>query len=243
MMLKRLLMDESNFVLKQDLDKYLDLDEIPAPFVVDSSFDFDWSWRNKAALWRDYLFDTVVGRPFRVITNRRVYHEVLRRHLTQAWDLDGTLINGPRSWFWRRWIRDNHQYHKFWILTFRRPQDTITIWDELHNCRDPLNPEWFEGIRNIEPVLWSAWVELHGGLQDLDHETKITSTHESIIRSRNLNANRIISINRAMRAWKATECKKLRCTVLIEDRETFCKSYCQGLGIEFINSITGWHSK
>jgi hypothetical protein len=163
----------------------------------------------------------------------------LDQHLSIAWDLDNTLIGGPESWFWRRWIRDNHKHHRFWIITFRAPKDANRIWSDLSGCGDPISPEWFEGIRVVEPVLWDAWVYLQEMLQDVDHESKLTPDVLKYIRQKRLEPDLIISINRAIRAWKAIECRKLKCTLLVEDREAFCKPYCDALGIQFVNALTG----
>jgi hypothetical protein len=124
-------------------------------------------------------------------------------------------------------------------VTFRAPNDANRIWDDLTECSDPLSPDWFDGVKIVEPVLWQAWVQLPTLLQDLDHESKITPDIQKLVKRDMLDIGLVISINRAIRAWKAVECVKLRCTLLVEDRETFCKPYCDALGIKFLNAVTG----
>ncbi len=225
--------------LRVDIEKLLRSDEltVPPPFVSDVSFSGE-TFANKSRLSKSVIVDTLLGKPYRYINNRRVRHQVLDKHLTIAWDLDQTLIGGPQSWFWRRWIRDNYKAHKFWIMTFRSANDANRIWDDLTSCRDPLDPNWFEGIRIVDPVLWDAWIYLREPLQDLDHESKLTPALQELIKQRKLEIDLIISINRAIRAWKAIECRKHNCTLLVEDRESFCKPYCDALGIQFLNALT-----
>jgi hypothetical protein len=226
---------------KIELEGFFDVDgvKIPPPVPSDTSFAVRPSIAARSRLASSKMIDTTIGKPYRLLTRRRVRHPVLNSHLTIAWDLDGTLINGSRSWFWRRWIRDNYMRHKFWIVTFRGSRDANRIWNDLECCSDPLDPTWFEGIRVVEGVLWHAWVTLPTALQDLDHEAKLTEDLAQLVATSKLDLSSIIEINRAIRAWKAVECKKLRATVLVEDREAFCKPYCDAMGITFVNAIAG----
>jgi hypothetical protein len=172
------------------------------------------------------IIDSLVGKPFRLLSKASLTHEILDRHTKIAWDLDDTLVDGPLSWFWRRWIRDNYKNRDFWIITFRSQIQVASIWDELSSCSDPLNEQWFKGVITVPSVLWNAYVMLPVELQEFDEDWKYSELIGYFLAENNLNADDVIEINRAIRAWKATECIKQKCYAFVEDKQDFCKPYC-----------------
>jgi hypothetical protein len=185
------------------------------------------------------IIDSLVGKPYRRFSKSILSHEVLDRHTRIAWDFDETLVDGPLSWFWRRWIRDNHNDHEFCIITFRSASQAAYIWDELSSCKDPLKKQWFTNVISVPSVLWNAYVSIPSELQDFDEPWKKTGLIDHVLEEYNLKSDDVVEINRAIRAWKATECIKQKCYVFVEDREEFCRPYCDALGIEFVNALTG----
>lgn len=186
------------------------------------------------------IADNMLGKLYRTVTSSRISHAVLDQHTAIAWDMDDTLINGPQSWFWRRWIQSNHANRKFCILTYRTAH-IDSVWQELEQCTDPVSPEWFQSVIAIPKILWSEWSSFPSLLREIDTEEKMTPILIDYVRSKYsyLNIRYMIEVNRAVRSWKAVECKQRGYSLLVEDREQFCKPYCDLLKIKFLNALTG----
>jgi hypothetical protein len=168
-----------------------------------------------------------------------ITHPILNDHTIIAWDVDLTLVDGRKSIFWRRWLKDNREGRKNWIVTFRTDTALQEVWKDLTTCHEPLEVSWFEGLYSIPPDLAKSYVSLHHLLKGIETPEQVTPKLTRILDRFGPSLDEVIHLNKTSRLWKAQTCKDIGATVLVEDLEDFCKPGCDIHGIVFVNAITG----
>lgn len=136
-------------------------------------------------------------------------NESLDPHEAIAWDVDQTLINGPNSEFFCRYIRGNpHKRH--FVVTFRTPHS----WAEqaLEQIRENgVDPRFISGVSSVPEHLFEAFAQRH-----------VT-----------IDAARLLEFNH----WKGMEAARLGCSVLVDDMEEHVILGCQRHRVKFLHSL------
>lgn len=131
----------------------------------------------------------------------------LLKHQHIGIDLDGTLIEHPRSAVLQQFILDHQGSKKFHIVTFRSHglEDRIDadLYASTMLTGVPLRLEHFTGIHAVPYRLYEGWA--------------------------------LRSDNAAYFGWKAQKCKELGCTVLIDDMIDSIHEHCTVHGIVGLN--------
>lgn len=132
---------------------------------------------------------------------------LLDPHEAIAWDIDGTLIDGPNAGALRRWIAAN-PHRKHHLVTFRSFDWAITAFDEL---------EWLGLPRGILLSVQACPEELFDAYEQQGSLIKPDAVAAFI-------------------RWKGKTAAALGCTVLVDDMPTLVQQGCTDHGIEFIHS-------
>lgn len=136
-------------------------------------------------------------------------HPLLDHHDVIAWDMDGTLIDGPHSHFFRAYIMA-HPEKTHHIVTFR---------DRLWAMRAPLElalfhrlpTEHIAGVHDCPQNLWQAYVQ-----------------RESFYQPDLVDAYLI---------WKGKKAAELGCTVLVDDMAEQVIKGCELHSVAFIHAL------
>jgi len=143
-----------------------------------------------------------------------VNHPILDRHDAIAWDVDKTLVNGPNSEFFCRYVKA-HPEKKHVIVTFRTGAGYIRrgqSWAEdafeevaVHG----LSRKDFAGLLSVPDHLYDAYASADGDAALVDEFCH----------------------------WKGQAAASAGCTVLVDDMEPEVIDGCQRHGVAFINSL------
>lgn len=137
-----------------------------------------------------------------------VFHALLNSHQTIAWDMDGTLVDGPNSTFFRQYITATpHKTHH--IVTFRDQKWANRIPDELTMVG--FDTKHIVKIHPCPSELWLAYVT----------------------RDRTPVGHPSLALADEYLHWKGKVAKKLGCTVLIDDMVDHVIKGCIFYGVEF----------
>ncbi len=128
-------------------------------------------------------------------------------HAVIAWDMDGTLVGGPYSKFFRSYIASTpHKTHH--IVTFRNRAWASTIPDELADLG--LAPECIATISSCPEDLFEAYADQFGHVD----QTKV----------------------RAYLTFKGMAAKALGATALVDDMEALVMQGCAAHNVAFIHA-------
>jgi hypothetical protein len=140
-------------------------------------------------------------------------HAVLDQHSHLGWDMDSTLVGGPNSEFFRRYIAE-HRNKRHHIITFRFQSWADLIPAELSAAG--LDPVTISGIHACPPHLY----DLHNeGLLMPSDVTREASY--------------------AFLRWKGRVARRLGCTLLVDDLEDWVIHGCKEEGVGFLHSLDG----
>jgi hypothetical protein len=133
---------------------------------------------------------------------------LLDEHRVIAWDMDGTLIEGPNSAFFREYIatRRDKEHH---VVTFRTPQRWVDeVYDELAGFG--IRRDWLAGVHGVPVDLYHAYAQQH-------------SFHQPD------------KVNAFVR-WKGLKAKEIGATVLIDDMHDLVVHGCNDHGVCFLHA-------
>lgn len=160
-------------------------------------------------------------------------HPILDMHTAIAWDMDQTLIKGPNSDFFRRYIMTNpEKTHR--VVTFRNKSWADDIFDELeyhgfHNARKLIS-----SIENC-PEHWH------------DNYMIATLPRHASLRQKLLGEGRVTQkyldecVHNFLR-FKGARSKEIGCTVLVDDIPTWVMPGVNENGIAFVHALDPIHS-
>lgn len=167
-------------------------------------------------------------------------HKILDLHDFIGWDVDKTLINGKKSFFWRAYVESNpsKQHH---IITFRSKKDAEDVYKELSSeFLYPLNEKHFVDLHYMPFDISKDFDSLHPYFIEFNHRKCYpTQKLERILKRENITLEEVISIKDAVYDWKANKCKELGLTVLVDDLEKIVKHGCDLNEVTFVNSLKG----
>lgn len=121
-----------------------------------------------------------------------MFHPLLHKHEKIAWDMDGTLVDGLNSAFFRKYVTANKE-KKHYIITFRDKKWADRIPSEL--AKSGLDTKNFVSIHPCPSYLWLAYAT----------------------RDRTPVGHPSLQLAHDYLHWKGRTAKKLGCTVLIDD--------------------------
>lgn len=144
----------------------------------------------------------------------------LAKHHKIGIDVDGTLIDHPRSHLLQRFILDHHQTKEFYIITFRshgwEKRLEHDIGESTLLTTVPLQLNHFRGIHTVpQQIHENHWMA---------RSCEGTATPGSIIIAHD-----------DFYGWKAAVCREIGCTVLIDDMEPSIGPHCVRLGVVCLN--------
>lgn len=149
-------------------------------------------------------------------------HPILDQHDAIAWDMDGTLVDGPNSAYFRAYIAlTPHKRHH--IVTFRNRAWADTCWAELrHNGLDA--PRF---IRSVE----SCPEHFH----DCYHvrRDKEPAFHAIYQDHHNFSLDQFNEYADAYSFWKGERAMQMACTILVDDMPQNVLPGCERHGILF----------
>ncbi len=133
--------------------------------------------------------------------------EILERHKRIAWDIDGTLLGGPNSAFFRDYIQ-THREHEHHLVTFRNPAVVQDTFREL--ARNGISHAHIASLTNCPPHLWRA-------LASPDDSPNSADRDEAL-------------------GWKGKVASGKRCTILVDDLADYVATGCARHGVEFLDA-------
>lgn len=163
-------------------------------------------------------------------------HSIFKNHEHIAWDFDETLINGPKSAFWRSCVL-NLKDKKHSIITFRSNDGAAHIIKELPKIG--LSIDMFDKIYNCPDDLSKKYMSTHKELRYVFDKMHLTPKLERTVKCTNFTLDEIIKINNDFLGWKPRICKEIGATILIDDQEKMLKDHCKKEGIVFVNALKG----
>jgi hypothetical protein len=169
-----------------------------------------------------------------------MYHPVLSDCKAIAWDFDQTLMYGPKSEYWLKFVESN-PHIKHYIITFRDQIDSADIPKEL--ARVKASVDWFEEVVDTPFGLLDPYYALHEQLIGWVDESRSTPKRQRILKRSNLTFEQVRDINIAMASYKPKMAQALECQALVDDLEKLISPYCEEYGITFVPSLpakSGW---
>lgn len=139
-------------------------------------------------------------------------HPLLDDHAIIAWDMDGTLVNGPNSAFFRSYILANPEKTHV-VITFRTPR----AWaEDVYRELAPfgITREHITAVHNVEDDLYHAYAQ---------RETLRTPEN-------------LAKVERYY-AYKGSKAKEIGATVMIDDIAAHVEAGCVTHGIKFIDAL------
>lgn len=148
-------------------------------------------------------------------TGSNVKHPLLDPHSVIAWDMDGTLIDGTYSAFFREYILA-HPEKTHYIVTFRtgKARQFATEWwrdecdFELHHHGVPHGT--IKAIYGVPDHLYHAYAQMRSFF----------------------NPDRV----QEFLEWKGLKASELGASLLVDDMEQLVVSGCDRYGVDFVNS-------
>jgi phosphoglycolate phosphatase-like HAD superfamily hydrolase len=136
-------------------------------------------------------------------------HPLLDPHEIIAWDIDGTLVNGPNSHFFREYIRA-HPQKQHHIVTFRTPRPWAEdVFREL--APFGITREMIAGVHNVADELYHAYAQR----RTFEQPEKVA----------------------AYLNYKGAKAKELGATVLVDDMADQVIQGCEAHSIVFVDAF------
>lgn len=140
-------------------------------------------------------------------------------HINFGIDFDKTLIQHSNSHILQKYIAENYKTKNFYIITFRSGGLEDFIEDDLNDeTKGLLNLSMFKGIYGIPD-------ELYEGAKRIECFYK------------NKPPIQWHKIYKEYRLWKGNMCKKLNCSVMIDDNAIDVEYGCEYYDIQFIDIL------
>lgn len=157
-------------------------------------------------------------------------HPILDDHEAIAWDMDGTLVEGPNAEMFRDYIRANpHKRHH--VITFRNKNWAMDVWGELtgHGL-DAANL-----IRSVEscPQMVHDCYMLEKRFGGADERRRYYNGPE-ITR-----AEWYEHVERFPK-WKAERAQQIGCTILVDDMPQWVVAGCKEYAVTFLHAHHDW---
>jgi hypothetical protein len=157
-------------------------------------------------------------------------HSILDQHEVIAWDMDGTLVDGPNAAKFLSYLAltPNKRHH---VITFRNRLWANQVWAELR--ASGLDSATF--IRSVEscpePIHDCFMIEHRMDGRDVRQRymamAKITDAEFFD------NADKFVE-------WKGERAKAMGCTLLVDDMPAWVKPGCEKHGVDFLHSHAVW---
>ena len=158
-------------------------------------------------------------------------HALLDHHDAIAWDMDGTLIDGPNASVFRRYIKAN-QHKRHLIVTFRDPHWAQEVYSELFPYG--VLEHHIHGVSACPQEFYRAYTDARFDAAEwVRHAPKSYDEARALCRGplRNFeHANAYLH-------WKGEEAKRLGCTVLVDDMEHLVIAGCTKHGVAFVDAF------
>ena len=135
-------------------------------------------------------------------------HELLDHHQRIGWDIDGTLLGGPNSTFFRDYVTA-HPEKEHHLITFRDEHGAHVAVVDLVRLGIP--SARITSVNFCPQHLWLAWTRR----EEYYDEEKCTG----------------------YLAWKGETAKKLNCTVMVDDVPMEVSPGCIRNGVAFIDAF------
>jgi hypothetical protein len=135
-------------------------------------------------------------------------HPVLDLHASIAWDLDGTILDGRNSQFFREYIlaHPEKQHH---IVTFRDPAGALLGALKLGSLG--VGPDLITSVNGCPTEVYGAW----GNRRKIYDKDAVGRYLE----------------------WKGQKSAEHGCTVLVDDMPSQVVPGCNKFGVAFLNSL------
>ena len=155
-------------------------------------------------------------------------HEVLDRHQKIAWDMDGTLVDGPNARFFRDYIaahpeKDHH------VVTFRNRSWANDIWEELESWGFDAHAH-IKSIENCPEEIHDCYMinwRMDGAENRRRHREGPHFTRAEFD-----------DLVRQFPLWKGLRAKEIGCTLLVDDMPSWVVAGCEEHGVEFFHAHT-----
>lgn len=154
----------------------------------------------------------------------------LDSHTVIAWDMDRTLIGGPKSLEWRQYLlgRRDAVHH---VITFRTGPSKIPGREHLQTWVDDVSDQLeahgvprdrIAGVHGIPPHIFAAY--------GMDPRYRADDVHHPEVQ-------KFLSEQLELREWKGKKAHELGATVLIDDMPDMVLLGCLRYGVRFVNSV------
>lgn len=145
--------------------------------------------------------------------------------------MDGTLIDGPNSSFFRRYIAANRN-KRHHIVTFRDPNWAQEVYDELDYYGIP--HDHIAGVSSCPQEFYRAYsVARFDAAEWVKHAPKTYEEAERLCRGTLIDFDHANSYLH----WKGEEAKRLGATVLVDDMEHLVVAGCSKHGVTFVDAF------
>jgi hypothetical protein len=148
----------------------------------------------------------------------------LGKHRKLALDLDGTLIDGAASATLTNYVK-NHPDKTFSIVTFRAPQQSVTIPEELLD--NGLSVAMFQRIISMPQRL----------VMDFEEDQQMRR-NASLPRLETIGQDELLPGEFKFMHWKGYITNKLGATALVDDMPFFVALGCKKFGVALIDVAT-----
>jgi hypothetical protein len=163
---------------------------------------------------------------------------IFQDHKIIGWDMDETLINGPHSKRFRKFI-NNHPEKKHCIITFRDKVDANNIWSELLECDEiPLLKKQFSSLSWMPDYIRYHKEEWPEDIQNITYDDILSQTHLELLNKHDFSHDDFNHAWTMLRDWKALECREVFATILVDDLVNLTQEGCKKYNIDFLNSVT-----
>lgn len=154
-------------------------------------------------------------------------HPILDQHDVIAWDMDGTLVDGPNAAFFLSYIALTPQ-KRHHIITFRNRAWADTCWAELrHN-----------GLVEVKTLIRSveSCPELIHDCFMIRHRLDGAEERRRFLDHRELTRDEFETHAEAFREWKGERAMILGCTILVDDMAPFVLPGCTKHAVTFLHA-------
>jgi hypothetical protein len=159
-------------------------------------------------------------------------HPILDKHDVIAWDMDGTLVDGPNSEYFLLYIAA-HPEKRHHVVTFRDRAWAAQTWSELRSHGLDARAR-IRSVENCPEVIHDSYMfhKARGNLYGpRTYEYFNVATHNE------LTAEQFDDFRQRYPMWKGEKSLQLGATILVDDKPEWVAPGCAHFGIEFLHAF------
>lgn len=158
-------------------------------------------------------------------------HPILDKHAVLGWDMDGTLVDGPNSEYFLRYIAA-HPEKRHHVVTFRDRAWATQTWSELRSHGLDAKA-LIKSVENCPEIIHDSYMfqKRYAAYGDRCFEFFNQAAGQ------NMTLEQFNEFRNTYPVWKGMKCAQLGATILIDDKPEWVEPGCAKFGVEFLHAF------